>query len=552
MTSTTSVQQLLLFSREMILGLLLWSCQSLLVLGAAWGALKLDRSRNAGTRCRVWLMALVIVAILPLLNSFAPSLHLPANTVTPLPLERIGPSAVAPAIPPAAAPEFHWFSLAWPVLVAVWTAGVLASLWRLCRSHWELHLVRSRARLASRADLDRLGFREPSSSMDGVRIGLSEEIHSPGLAGIARPWILFPSDIADWTTLEERTSILLHELAHIRRRDYLTVLLQQGLRTIFFFHPLLRHACAQLDMERELACDAHVVGRGAERKVYAESILKVAQRCLPGPRFSAANLFASKPNLERRIDMILDSNRIQPSRKQWLFLMLPAALLLAVTWLVVPASGQRAASIQTASNSTSALPVVKSSTQPGSVPVVDKSTIWTDVVKRDAMMVDVRGLGVMAVGSDGRLYADVKIPSSQARDVAVGLPSNVAIPKVAPTVNGKVIAIHPDTGNGTVGVDVSLDTPLPRGAAAGVSVDGIIQLGILFSVLQVGRPVAGAAGIGEVFRLDEDGQTATRVRVMFGKTSAQSIEIVEGLKAGDRIILSNMEEFSGINKIKLQ
>jgi beta-lactamase regulating signal transducer with metallopeptidase domain len=551
MTSTANLQQLILFSREMILGLLLWSCQSLLLLGAAWGALKLDRSRNAGTRCRIWLMALVIVAILPLLNRLAPRLPLPASAVPSLPLERIGGPAIA-VIPSAAAPEWHWTSLIWPLLFAIWTAGVLIALSRLLRSHWDLHLIQSRARLASRGELDGLGFRELGSRMGDVRIGLSEEIHSPGLAGIVRPWILFPSDIGDWTTLEERTSILDHELAHIRRRDHLAVLFQQGLRTIFFFHPMLRHVCAQLDMERELACDALVLGRGTERRVYAESILKVAQRCLPGPSLRPANLFASKRNLERRIDMILDSNRLHTSKKQSFFLVPTAALLLAVAWLVVPASGQKAASTQTASNNASALPVTKTLAQPGSVPVVDKSTIWTDVVKRDAMTIDARGLGVLATGSDGQLYADVKIPYAVARDLAVGEPATVAIPDVPPTVNGKVTAIHPDKGDGVIGIDVSLDTPLPRGAAAGVSVDGIVHLAIFFSVLQVGRPVGAGLGIGEVFRLDEDGQTATRVRVVIGKMSAQSVEIVEGLKAGDRIILSNMEKFSGINKIKLQ
>jgi beta-lactamase regulating signal transducer with metallopeptidase domain len=549
--TSTNVEQFVLFSREVSLGLLLWSCQSALLLGVAWGGLKMDRSRSARTRCRIWLMALVMVAVLPVLNHLAPSLHLSANSVARLPLERIAPAPVPQAIP--APPEFHWASLVYPLLFAIWIVGVLVALWRWFQSYEELHHVRSRARLASTADLDSLGFRESGSSLDGARIGLSDELHSPGLAGIFRPWILFPADIVAWTTREERTSILHHELAHIQQRDHLVVLLQQALRTILFFHPLLRYACTQLDMERELACDDHVLDRGAERRVYAESILNVAQRCLHGSRLSPANLFASKHDLERRIDMILDSNRIQPPR-QWLFLLPPTALLLAVTWLVVPASGQRpVSSTQTTSNNSQALPAVKAVAQTGSVPVVYKSTIWIEVVKRAPMMFQVRGLGVLAAGPDGRLHAEIKFPASLARDVAVGEPGNIAIPEATPTVNGKVIAIRRDASSDMVVADVSLDTALPHGAAAGTTVYGVVDLGILFSVLQVGRPAAAAENsAGEIFRLDEDGQTATRVRVMFGKSSPQSIEIVEGLKVGDRIILSDMEKFAGFDRIKLE
>lgn len=546
--TSTNAEQFILFSREALLGLLLWSCQSVLLLGVAWSVLKLDRSRSASTRCRMQLMALLMVAVLPFLNRLAPSLHLPANSMTPLPLERIVPAALPAAVQPVSAPDFHWTALICPLLFALWIAGVLAALWRLLRSHWELHLIRLRARLTSTADLDRLGFTEFTSSLDGIRIGLSDELRSPCLAGLFPPWIVFPADIVAWTALEERTSILHHELAHIQRRDHLAVLFQQALQTILFFHPLLRHACAQLDMERELACDDHVLDHGAERRVYAESILKVAQRCLSNPRLRAANLFASKPNLERRIDMILDSNRIKPPR-QWLFLMTPAALLLAVTWLVMPASGQR----QTASNKTPALPGVKTVGQNESVPVVDKSTIWTDVVKRGGMMLDARGLGVLVAGSDGRLHAEIQFPSSQARDLAVGLPATVRVGTATHTVNGKVTAVRRNAGSETVGADLSLDTALPEGAATGAPADARVDLGILFSALQVGRPVAGAPNsLGEIFRLDEDGQSATRVRVMFGKSSVQTIEIVEGLKAGDRVILSDMEKFAGIERIKLQ
>jgi hypothetical protein len=251
--------------------------------------------------------------------------------------------------------------------------------------------------------------------------------------------------------------------------------------------------------------------------------------------------------------MILDSHSIQPRGRQWLFLVPPATLLLAVTWLVVPAAGQRPTATQSVASNTPALPALKTIAQAGTVPVVDKSTMWTDVVRRGGMIFQVRGLGVLVAGTDGRLHAEIKVPSSQAPDIAVGEPGNVAVGTATPTVNGKVTAIRPDAGGQVVVVDLSLDTALPPGANAGAQVDGVVELGILFSVLQVGRPVGGTENsIGEVFRLDENGQTATRVRVTFGKSSVQTIEIVEGLKAGDRVILSDMQKFAGIDRIKLQ
>src|SRR5262245_42327728 len=96
----------------------------------------------------------------------------------------------------------------------------------------------------------------------------------------ASPVIVFPADISAWTSPAERRAMLRHELAHVERRDHYVNLFQTILGAVFFFHPIARYACRQLSVEREMACDDHVVGSGAEAEAYAESIIKVAERSI--------------------------------------------------------------------------------------------------------------------------------------------------------------------------------------------------------------------------------------------------------------------------------
>jgi HlyD family secretion protein len=120
-------------------------------------------------------------------------------------------------------------------------------------------------------------------------------------------------------------------------------------------------------------------------------------------------------------------------------------------------------------------------------------------------------------------------------------------------IKGKVLEVHTAAMDATVIADLSLDGPLPDVAKAGAPAGAEIDLGILYSVVQVGRPVTGADNsMATVFRLDEDGETATRVPVRFGKSSATTIEVIDGLNVGDRIILSDMSALDGNDRIRLQ
>jgi BlaR1 peptidase M56/uncharacterized protein DUF4440 len=152
--------------------------------------------------------------------------------------------------------------------------------------------------------------------------------------------IVFPADIANWTSPIERCAMLRHELAHVERRDHYVNLFQTALGAVFFFHPLARFACRQLTLEREMACDDHALGSGAEAEAYAESIIKAAERTIelagaPGGAHQLA-LFSARHILERRIEMILNKDHARVITQQWRYLILPAALIAIVAWMLVP------------------------------------------------------------------------------------------------------------------------------------------------------------------------------------------------------------------------
>jgi HlyD family secretion protein len=107
--------------------------------------------------------------------------------------------------------------------------------------------------------------------------------------------------------------------------------------------------------------------------------------------------------------------------------------------------------------------------------------------------------------------------------------------------------------NGTVTVDVTIDDPLPPGARPDLSVDGTITLENLKDVLYVGRPVHGQADstIG-IFKIIDDGAEAVRVNVKLGRSSVNTIEVVQGLKVGDKVILSDMSAWDNFDRIRLK
>jgi HlyD family secretion protein len=150
-----------------------------------------------------------------------------------------------------------------------------------------------------------------------------------------------------------------------------------------------------------------------------------------------------------------------------------------------------------------------------------------------------------------RLKAQLKIPEAQARDLILGLLTEVDTHHG--TVTGKVSRIDPTVMDGNVTVDVALHGALPLGARPDLSVIGTIEIERLEDILYVGRPVmASSEGLTELFKVVEDGRFAVRARVQFGRSSVSTMEILDGLQVGDEIILSDMSQWDGCDRIRLK
>jgi HlyD family secretion protein len=148
------------------------------------------------------------------------------------------------------------------------------------------------------------------------------------------------------------------------------------------------------------------------------------------------------------------------------------------------------------------------------------------------------------------LKAELRIPETQAKDVAIGQAASIDTRNGV--ISGRVSRIDPAAQSGTVTVDVTLEGELPQGARPDLSVDGTIEIERLSNVLYVGRPTFGQPNSTvSLFRLEPGGKGATRVQVKLGRSSVNTIEILEGLKVGDQVVLSDMTSWDAYDRIRL-
>ena len=161
------------------------------------------------------------------------------------------------------------------------------------------------------------------------------------------------------------------------------------------------------------------------------------------------------------------------------------------------------------------------------------------------------GATIAKVVEPGRLKAVLRIQENQAKDVLIG--QKALIDTRNGIIPGHVVRIDPASQAGTVGVDVALEGPLPPGARPDLSVDGRVEIDRVADVLYTGRPVYGQAeSTIELFRLTPDGREAERVKVSLGRTSVNAVEVRSGLNPGDKVILSDVAQFDGRPRIRIQ
>jgi HlyD family secretion protein len=161
------------------------------------------------------------------------------------------------------------------------------------------------------------------------------------------------------------------------------------------------------------------------------------------------------------------------------------------------------------------------------------------------------GTNLVRVADPTQLKATVQIPETQAKDVLIG--QRATVDSHNGVAQGHVIRIDAAVVSGTVAVDVSLDGPQPPGERPDLGVEGTIEIDDLKNVLYVGRPVNGQENstIGLFKFINGDGE-AVRTSVKLGRDSVNTIEVVEGLNVGDKVILSDMSAWDGFGRVRLR
>lgn len=433
-----------------------------------------------------------------------------------------GAGQLAPRV--AYSPVSDPWQQAMPAIVMAWFAGAAACSLRLlmgCMSAAALRRSRPAPVVPEwQQILDRLTERMHVSR--SVRLLATDRVDAPSVIGWLRPVILAPVGMLCGLAPEQVEALLAHELAHVRRHDYLVNVLQGIAESLLFYHPAVWWMSNQIRAEREHCCDDLAVAASGDVLVYARALAELESM---RPAHFKPVLSANDGSLLRRIRRL--TNPVAPHTlagwgAAW---SLGALLLLGIAAIAVTgAQGQ-------------------------SQPVVDLKTVWWDTVKQGDIKLEVRGLGRLTSGHTAAL----NVAETQMRDGRPGEPALIAFPHRKETVAGKVAVVHPEVANGTITVDIALDDALPSGIDPQQPVDGIITVGALTNVVYVGRPVIGRSNSQvELFKLEPDGHSAKRVPVQFGATSVNLIEIKSGLQPGDKVIVSDMSKYEGVPVIGLR
>ncbi|HEV8400899.1 MAG TPA: M56 family metallopeptidase [Gemmatimonadales bacterium] len=304
---------------------------TIVLLLAAAATLLLKRS-SAAVRHLVWALAFVGLLALPIASAVMPDWSLAAWPRLDAPVAfqanelptREAQGTARVLIPAATATATAAPSVAvdvpvrWKLVpdwsafvVPVWLGGasvvlvtLLLGLARLAWLRGSSRPVRDGGWIALTADLARaLGIRRP------VRLLQSAGPAMPMTWGAVRPVILLPADADTWP-VERRRDVLLHELAHVRRGDFLTQLVARVACAVYWFHPLAWLAAGRLLVERERACDDHVLRAGTKPSAYASHLLEIARGLRAARATSLASVSMARPaQLATRLLDVLDANR---------------------------------------------------------------------------------------------------------------------------------------------------------------------------------------------------------------------------------------------------
>lgn len=269
----------------------------------AWALLRLIGKQNSGTRFAVWFSALLTIAVVPFSGLFSSATNGVASRA-----EFTVPGAWA-----------TYLFAAWALLASVGLARVGIGLWQLRR-------LRNSSVPVPVSDLDET-LQRTLDEFEGPRqvtLCTSGSLKMPTAVGFLHPLVVIPDWAMKELSTEELNSILLHELAHLRRWDDWTNLAQKVLGALLFFHPAVWWIERKLTLEREMACDDLVLARTENPRAYAECLVSLAEKGFLRRGLALAQAAVGRMrDTTLRIKQILDGGRPRATRV-WM----PALLLI--------------------------------------------------------------------------------------------------------------------------------------------------------------------------------------------------------------------------------
>jgi beta-lactamase regulating signal transducer with metallopeptidase domain len=563
--------------------LLFWSAQVALLALAAAFLPRLFQIRQPRVLLAYWRALLAICLMLPVIQ---PWHRLPGVAAIV-----IAPDVSAVRVLPSSAPAVsHWhfpsLQLIAQILGVVILAGIAARFAILAMGLLRLRQLRQSSSpitlfAESTAVLEEMRARVNASA----EFRLSPEVASPVTFGFTSPMVLLPERFPSMNARFQAT-IACHELLHVQRHDWAHHLGEEILHATLWFHPAIAWLIARVRLAREQVVDLEVIRLTQERKPYLEALLEFAtgrSRTAPIP----APPFLVERQLPERVALMLKEVRMSRTRLIASLTATSCCIALAIilsVWVfplkAAPQAGQNPPQGGLAGGVANGVAggVAKGVAQgvlsgvirgvsdginggvaggvggnaSRDIPTVENNSIWTDTVKRGPMLRQVRGLGTLVRAEDSAgLVARVAIAVAQAAEVKPN--QNATIDTHKGLVKGHVTGINASASDGTRTVYVSLDGPLPNGVAADLPIDATIDVEKIDDTLYVGRPVHSAANSTlALFKIAKDGAEAERVNVKFGRLSVNAIEILDGLKEGDKIILSDMSTYDNADRIHLK
>ena len=296
MTPALGLHEIAQFSTLRILDSLI---EGSVIAGVGALILRVTPRQNAAARFTVWFSTLLAIAGLPLIASSTPH-------------RLISETVARPAVTVPASWALYFFA-AWALIAGYFLFGVARAL-------WHLHVLRKSCIAIDPAELEPVLLQtlRHDEMMRTVELCTSEQVKVPTAIGLIKPAIIIPRWVMHELSALELNQILLHELAHLRRRDDWTNLIQQVVTALFFFHPAVWWIEKKIALEREIACDDAVLAETDSPRSYAECLAHLAERSFVHRTLALAQAALGRiRQTSLRVAEILDANRPKANSEAW-------------------------------------------------------------------------------------------------------------------------------------------------------------------------------------------------------------------------------------------